>query len=167
MALPQWFPFRRKPSLNVPIDHVLRKDSQLHGRLVFSGGLSVEGVVEGELQPQGPNSAIVVGKGARVVTSELKADILLIHGQVQAQQIQAKQVVLTATAKVIGSIDADAVEIHQGARFEGQVVTRGVVPATVPAPTPETSPRSSSAAVAKERLEGLTGRKPAVVAEVG
>lgn len=167
MALSQWFPFRRKPSLNVPIDHVLRKDSQLHGRLVFSGGLSVEGVVEGELQPQGPNSAIVVGKGARVVTSELKADILLIHGQVQAQQIQAKQVVLTATAKVTGSIDADAVEIHQGARFGGQVVTRGVVPAAVPTSAPEPPSRTSTAAVAKERLEGLTGRKPSVVAEVG
>lgn len=169
MALSRWFPSFRKPSLSVPIDHVLRKDSELHGRLVFSGGLSVEGRVDGELQAQGSNSAIVVGKGARVTTAVLKVGTLLVHGELQAERIEAKQVVLTATAKVIGAIDADAVEIHQGARFEGQVVTRGVIapaPVAIETPTPSTRPTTSSATVAKERLEGLTGRSQ-TVAEAG
>lgn len=165
MAFPSLFSRRQKAALNVPINHVLGNDTELHGRLVFSGGLSVEGRVEGDLQANGSDSAIVVSKGARVITPLLKADTLLIHGEVQAERIQAKCVVLTATSKVSGAIDAGAIEIHQGARFEGQVVTRGEVATATPvASTAHISASGegrTSSSIAKERLEGVTGRSRA------
>lgn len=148
--------FRSGPALEVAIHHVLRADSVLTGTLQFSGGLSVEGRVQGQLMAQGPKTGVVVGKDAEVITEHLKADTVLIHGRVIAKSIQAKKVVLTAAAFVEGDIDAEAFEVHTGAQFRGQVLMRGVPKAA----TEPVAPRSDSAGTAKARLQAATQTAP-------
>ena len=152
--------FRKSPTLDVDVDHVLRKDSELQGRLIFSGGLSLEGKVQGDLVALGSKTAVVVGQHASLVTDLLKAETIVVHGHVQANRIEAKRIVLAATARVTGNIDAEAVEVHTGARFEGQVVTRGL---QQPATEAASRPAEGSASMARSRLDSITDRSRPMV----
>lgn len=151
---------RKNATLNIDVDHVLRKDSELQGRLTFSGGLSVEGKVQGDLVALGSKTAVVVGEQASVVTDLLKAETIVVHGHVQANRIEAKRIVLATTARVTGNIDAEAVEVHTGAQFEGQVTTRGL---QQPAGEALARPAEGSASVARSRLDSLTDRSRPMV----
>ena len=148
--------FRRGPALKVAIHHVLRADSVLTGTLEFEGGLSVEGQVNGHLHAKGPHTGIVVGNHAKVTTEHLKADTVLVHGWVVAKTIEAKKVVLTATAQVEGDIDAESFEVHTGAQFKGQVIMRGA-----PSAKPVVADRAAgSASTARNRLQVITDPSP-------
>lgn len=151
MSLARFLSFGR-PSLEVPIHHVLRADATLQGRLTFKGGLDVQGRVEGDLVPTGPETAVVVGPRAEVKTSVLQAKTLIVHGQVQAERIEADRVVLTASARVVcGDLRAQAIETHPGAAFEGRVaLERRAAEPAAPA-------KDGSAAMARNRLEVLVG----------
>ena len=136
--------FSRAPHLSVPIHHVLRQGLRLQGSLAFTGGLQIEGRVEGALLPDGDlrQTGIVVEATGEVVCETLRAGTIVIRGKVRAQHIVAQDIVLTAGAQVEGRLQAQRIEIQAGALFDGEVHV-----SPPPAPVP-----SGSAATAKARL---------------
>ncbi len=147
--------FSRKPVLDLPVHQVLPAQSRLEGKLTFSGGLHIQGQVEGELVAQGSNTNIVVDRNALVTTQILRADTVLIHGKVDAQFIRGQRIVLASSARVTGTLEAGAVEIQEGARFEGRVAVQGIEKTETPAVGISVS--GGSAEAARERLKDVLG----------
>lgn len=143
----RFFSFRR---LKVPVHQTIHKDCRVEGTLHFKGGLLIEGTVKGDLHGADTKSCITVGKHGSLSTSRVRADILIVNGTLQADSIQARQVVLGAGSKVKAAIlQGDLVEIHTGAQFEGSVDIRGETPKSVP--LSENLARGT-AVLAKDRL---------------
>ncbi len=141
------------PSLKIAIHHTLPSGSQLEGTLTFKGGLLIEGSVLGCLNPQGAKSSVTVGERGVVEIQTLEVDTLVINGRVNAKSLKARRVVLGATSKVVGDIEAQTIEIHTGAVFDGRVVSVGA-PVEINVPPPA----KGTASQARQRLETLTAR---------
>lgn len=141
--------FSRPSTVDIAVHQVLPAEARLEGKLTFSGGLHIQGHVQGTLVPQGPDTGIVVDRSAHVITEALEADTVLVHGQVSAQVIRARRIVLSGSAQVTGALEAAEVEIQKGALFEGRVFIKRPALAE---PTARMLSSTGSASIARDRL---------------
>lgn len=161
------FSFQRKPTLDVPVHHVLQANTHLHGSFAFSGGLLIHGEIDGAIEAKGPQSCVVVGKTGVVTTQRLQADTLILHGKVTATSIVGDRIVLSSTAQVTGDIQGGSVEIHNGACFEGRVSipqNKPQDPAESREPAEVTFSLPGSAQTARSRLDAVVSRGTTVEA---
>ena len=143
------------PSLKVAIHHTLPRESHIEGTLSFKGGLLVQGSIHGRLDPQGPKPTLTISEQGRVEVPSLEVDTLIVNGRMRALNLKARRVVLGATSDVKADIEAQIIEIHTGALFDGRVISSG----EAPKPDKASAIMDGSASEARKRLESLVGAK--------
>jgi cytoskeletal protein CcmA (bactofilin family) len=94
---------------------VIGAQTHIEGSITVAGGLRVLGTVEGELVIEGP---IWVAEHGRV-TASLLATQVSVAGTVEGRIHCSGRVELLPTAQVTGEVQAEALVIRDGARFEG------------------------------------------------
>lgn len=92
--------------------------TRVNGRIEGSRDVAIEGVVDGEIELA---EALTVAEPG-LVRADIQVREALISGAVEGDIRATERIVLTATARVTGTIDAPAVRIEDGARFSGEVV---------------------------------------------
>jgi cytoskeletal protein CcmA (bactofilin family) len=102
---------------------VLGPTLRFKGELTADEDLVVHGQIEGTL---GPAPRVTIGPDARV-TANVQAQTIVVEGTVVGNLTAQSHVVVKETAIVEGNIDAGAVSILEGARFNG-AVTMGARP---------------------------------------
>ena len=93
---------------------VIGPELQIVGNLHCTGGIQVEGSVEGQITGQ----AVTIAEGAQV-SGPVHADAVRVSGSINGQ-IQGNSVILASTASVKGNIAHKTLSIEAGAQFEGQ-----------------------------------------------
>ncbi len=92
---------------------IISSDLTITGDLVCDGEVHVDGVIEGDIRCR----VLVVGANAQIHGS-VQADVAKIHGHIDGI-LCARSIFLATTAKVIGDITHERLEIEQGAFLEG------------------------------------------------
>lgn len=92
--------------------------TRVNGRIEGSRDVAIEGVVDGEIEL---SEALTVAEPG-LVRADIQVREALISGAVEGDIRATERIVLTATARVTGTIDAPAIRIEDGARFSGEVV---------------------------------------------
>lgn len=106
-----------------PYDTASERVSVLGPTLRFKGELSadedlvVHGQVDGTI---GPSPRVTIGPEARV-TADVRAGIVVVEGTVHGNLHAATSVLVRESATLAGDIEAPAVSIQEGARFNGRV----------------------------------------------
>jgi cytoskeletal protein CcmA (bactofilin family) len=95
------------------VPSIISGEMTLKGDLVSTGEVHVDGVIRGDVTVKG----LTVGENAQV-HGHISADWVRICGSVTGR-IQAPEVTLTRTARVIGDIDHLTLTIEAGAFLEG------------------------------------------------
>ena len=99
----------------VELSTFIGKDCRVGGSIFVSGGLKVDGEVDGKIESEG---FVTVGKTG-VVKSDIFAEECLISGNVNGN-IEVKEVLeLEKSAVLNGDITAKILKIHSGAIFNG------------------------------------------------
>jgi cytoskeletal protein CcmA (bactofilin family) len=93
----------------------LHKGSRVSGQLSFQGPARIDGVMEGEIQCQGP---LTIGDGAEV-RAKISGQIVVIRGKVEGNVTAKERVELLAPARLIGNVTAPRLIITEGAVFDG------------------------------------------------
>jgi cytoskeletal protein CcmA (bactofilin family) len=93
----------------------LHKGSRVSGQLSFQGPARIDGVVEGEIQCQGP---LTIGDGAEV-RAKISGQIVVIRGKVEGNVTAKERVELLAPARLIGNVTAPRLIITEGVVFDG------------------------------------------------
>lgn len=101
-----------------PIDSVIGPGLQWKGALTGSGGLRVDGSVDGDININGP---LVVAEGGKVTAEEVRATAVLVAGTIKAN-IMADRVEILATGRVYGDLVTQAFASEDGAFLRGQVI---------------------------------------------
>lgn len=94
------------------------------GALRSDGTIRIDGLVEGEVVA---GVALIVGEGA-VVTARVTAGLVVSRGTITGDITAREKVVLHATARLTGTVEAPRLSIEEGAVFTGRLVM-GAVPA--------------------------------------
>jgi cytoskeletal protein CcmA (bactofilin family) len=112
-----WFKARRQ----VPIRSLISESAVLRGELRFVDGLRIDGEVHGDvLAIAGSDSLLVISENARV-HGKVKAGHVIISGQVNGPVDCEDLLELQPKAKVVGDIRYGTLEMHHGARVEGEL----------------------------------------------
>ena len=112
-----WFKVKRQ----VPIRNLISESAVLHGELRFVDGLRIDGEVHGDvLAMPGSSSLVVISEGARV-HGRVKAGHIIVCGQVNGPVECEELLELQPKARVTGDIRYGTLEMHLGARVEGEL----------------------------------------------
>jgi len=82
-----------------------------------SGGVRIEGPLEGEISIQG---LVVIGETGRVTCENLRANTVVVAGAVRGN-ITAEKIEIRATGRVWGDVVTVAFSTEEGAFLRGQV----------------------------------------------
>src|SRR6266542_7164758 len=91
------------------------KGSRVCGKLAFESSIRIYGEVEGEIAA---GEAVIIRRGARV-NAKIRANEVVIEGDVTADIRATGRVEVGATGRLSGTIATPRLVIHEGATFDG------------------------------------------------
>jgi len=103
------------------IESVIGPSLVVKGEIQSSGALRVDGTVEGSISSKG--TVVVANNG--VVKADIKADRIVIGGNIHGNVVAREKVEILSTGKLYGDIVtiARGFIVHEGAIFEGACKT--------------------------------------------
>jgi cytoskeletal protein CcmA (bactofilin family) len=99
---------------NVAAAIVIERNSKFSGQLKFTGAITIEGQVEGELIAE----RIVIHEGG-VVNASVDGNTVIIAGTVKGDVKASGELEILASGVVDGSVTAPAITVRRGGRVEG------------------------------------------------
>ena len=111
--------------------NVLNSDVEIKGNLKFSGELTLEGKLEGEVQTDG---VLNLGDTA-VVNGNINAQSVVVRGKINGNINAKEKIEIKAKAELFGDIRATKLVVEEGVTFVGktEVNPNKVTPTTPPA----------------------------------
>jgi len=108
------------PVQNTPVERVtsvLGPGINWDGNLRGSGGVRIEGTLEGEIAIRG---LVVIGETGRVTCQSLQANTIIVAGAVKGN-ITAEKLEIRSTGRVWGDVVTGAFSTEEGAFLRGQI----------------------------------------------
>lgn len=107
------------------IDTLIGAGTTITGDIAFSGGLRIDGEIDGNVHATGNQaSTLVISEHARI-SGEVSVAHLVINGAVNGPVISSGFLELQAKARVTGDIQYSSIEMHLGAVVEGRMIHTG------------------------------------------
>ena len=115
--------FKNKPSLpEGQVDTLIGPQVVIHGDLVFSGGLYVEGRVVGRVHAEDGAKAVMTLADGGSVEGEIRAPVGFFYGRVEGDVHSSERLELAAKARVDGNVHYKVVEMAAGSRLSGRLL---------------------------------------------
>ncbi len=103
------------------IDSLIGAGTRIEGNVHFSGGLRVDGEINGNIIAETDKpSTLVLSEQARV-TGEINVTHLVVNGAITGPVRASEYMELQSKAKVIGDVCYKTLEIHLGATVTGKL----------------------------------------------
>jgi cytoskeletal protein CcmA (bactofilin family) len=100
-------------------ESIIGQSMVIHGNLLISKGIRVDGVVDGNiLQQDGQNAVIAISEKAKV-NGDLKAGSVIVAGYLRGNIFSNTRVELLKTARIDGNISYSSIGIEVGAVING------------------------------------------------
>jgi cytoskeletal protein CcmA (bactofilin family) len=115
---------RKKSTLGMSIESfesIIGQSLRIDGNLLINQCVRVDGIVNGNIfQEEGREATVAVAKGA-LVKGDIRAQHVIISGEVQGNIFSSGPVELLATAHVRGDIRYGTIGLEVGARITGNL----------------------------------------------
>lgn len=149
---------RKAPRLPGRIDTLIGRGTQLRGDLEFSGGVHIDGVLQGQVHgiDGAMPSTLWVGEPGQI-KGNVEVSIAVINGEVLGNVCGVQRVVLSAKARVTGDVSYGVIEMALGARIEGRLMplAGGATVAALAPPAATTDASVATAAAAETRTDNV------------
>lgn len=104
------------------IDTLIGPQVTLHGDLVFSGGLYIEGRIHGKvIAEEGAHAVLTLAEQGRI-EGEVQAPVVVINGELQGDVYASERIELATKARVQGNVHYKVVEMRAGATLTGRLI---------------------------------------------
>lgn len=113
---------KKKDRRHTVVDTLVGANSKIHGDLNFEGGCHIDGVVEGSVSAdEDSNSALSISEQG-TVEGGVTVPYVVLHGIVRGDVYATRRVELGPTARVIGNVYYNLIEMAIGAEINGKLV---------------------------------------------
>ena len=113
---------KRHSKPQTQIDSLIGAGTTIEGNLNFSGGLRIDGQVNGNVvAEQGKPSTLVLSEHARV-NGEVNVTHLVINGSISGPVFASEYMELQSKAKINGDVHYTTLEIQLGAIVDGRLI---------------------------------------------
>ncbi len=104
------------------IDTLIGQSATINGDLVFSGGLHVDGTINGNvIAEDGSEALLILSKSGRI-NGDVKVPNMLLNGEIVGDVFGANRVELAADSRINGSVYYNLIEIAIGAEVNGGLI---------------------------------------------
>lgn len=104
------------------IDTLIGPQVIIHGDLVFSGGLYVEGRIHGKVIAEEGQPAVLTLAEQGCIEGEVHVPVVVINGQLHGDVYACERVELAARARVLGNVHYKLAEMKTGATLTGRLI---------------------------------------------
>lgn len=114
--------FGRKKRQHSVIDTLIGSNSKVNGDLIFDGGCHINGSVKGSVTADSEgNSALSISEEGSV-EGGVSVPYVVLKGIVRGDVVASQRVELGSTARVIGNVYYNLIEMAIGAEINGKLV---------------------------------------------
>ncbi|HXS67533.1 MAG TPA: polymer-forming cytoskeletal protein [Candidatus Polarisedimenticolia bacterium] len=121
--------------------NVLASDVEIKGNLKFSGELTFDGKIDGEIQTDG---ILNLGDSA-VVNGNINAQNVVVRGKINGNITAKEKIDIKTKAELFGDIRASKLSVEEGVTFVGKTEVNPNKVSPTPAPRPSEGPKASEA----------------------
>ena len=114
--------FKRKPNKSLKIDTLIGAGTRINGDVEFSGGLHLDGYINGNVSG-GQNTVLSVSEQGGIEGS-VNASTVILNGLVKGDIDATLRVELGEKARVLGNVRYSAIETAVGAQINGKLIHR-------------------------------------------
>lgn len=114
--------FNRKQRRHTVVDTLVGTNTKINGDLNFTGGCHIDGTVKGNVSADADgDSALSVSENGSV-EGGVTVPYVVLHGIVRGDVFASQRVELGPTARVIGNVYYNLIEMAIGAEINGKLV---------------------------------------------
>ncbi len=114
--------FGRKQARHNRVDTLVGPNSQVNGDLSFEGGCHINGTVKGNVNSDGDSDSMLSISENGMVEGGVTVPYVVLHGIVRGDVVAGQRVELGPTARVIGNVYYNLIEMAIGAEINGKLV---------------------------------------------
>ncbi len=112
-----------KPASSHRYDTLIARGTELKGDVTFSGGLHIDGRIEGKIKSAPDNNGAVVRiSEAGEVHGDVVAPHVVINGTVHGDVYSSEHIELAPKASITGNVYYNLIEMAMGAEVNGNLV---------------------------------------------
>lgn len=135
--------FGRRKQTSTRIDTLLGKTATLNGDLEFTGGLHLDGRVNGNVRSTAEDGGALSVSESGFIEGSVEVTSIVMNGTVNGDILARERLVLGGKARVNGNVHYGVIEMAPGA-----VITGKLIPLSNEAPAAAESPAEATPAVA-------------------
>jgi cytoskeletal protein CcmA (bactofilin family) len=126
--------FGRKQRRHSVVDSLVGSNTQVNGDLIFTGGCHIDGTVKGNVSAEADNHSALSISEDGTVEGGVTVPYVVLNGIVRGDVVATQRVELGPTARVIGNVYYNLIEMAIGAEINGKLVHQpeGQVPLIEP-----------------------------------
>jgi cytoskeletal protein CcmA (bactofilin family) len=114
--------FKRRDNAAASIDTLIGRSARVQGDIEFSGGLHIDGCVNGNVRVVSGGSASLSVSEHGVIDGSVEAPQVVLNGTVNGDIVARDRVVLGAKARVRGNVSYGVIEMALGAEITGRLI---------------------------------------------
>ena len=137
--------FGRRKQSSTRIDTLLGKTATLNGDLEFSGGLHLDGRVNGNVRSNAEDGGALSVSESGVIEGNVEVTNIVMNGTVNGDMHARDRLVLGGSARVNGNVHYGVIEMAPGAVITGKLIPLGQGQAASPENQPEAAPPVAAA----------------------
>mgnify|MGYP001795260057 CR=1 FL=1 len=136
--------FSNKRRKNLSIETLVGASTRIEGDLNFTGASHVDGIVNGGVTATGDSNSTLSVSERGEIHGNVSAPHGVLNGLVKGDVNAHQRVELGPTARVIGNVYYNLIEMAIGAEINGKLVHQGdAVEGSEPAPVPDAEPQQA------------------------
>jgi cytoskeletal protein CcmA (bactofilin family) len=112
----------KKPKQTAHIDSLIGQNTEIHGDVIFSGGLHVDGTVKGSVIAESGEDSVLTLSERGTIEGEVKVPNVVVNGAVIGDVHATGHVELAAHARVHGNVYYSLIEMAMGAEVNGKLM---------------------------------------------
>jgi len=114
--------FKKSNRVQNSIDTLIGVDTRIEGNIHFSGGLRIDGSVQGAVTEPNDNPSTLILSELGRIEGAVTASKVIINGAVIGPVKAGQFIELQTKARITGDVYYNSLEMHTGAVIEGKLV---------------------------------------------
>ena len=112
---------KRNDRAMAAISTLIAAGTTIRGDVHFSGGLHLEGVIEGSISAEGDDAVLTLSDKGRV-NGEVRVSNAVVNGSVNGDIFAAERLELAGNARITGNVHYKVLEMAAGAQINGKML---------------------------------------------
>jgi cytoskeletal protein CcmA (bactofilin family) len=104
------------------IDSLIGQHTKIQGEINFSGGLHVDGTIEGNITAIEDSDAVLTLSEQGTIHGDIRVPNIILNGTVRGNVYAEEHIELALNARVVGNVYYNLIEMAMGAEVNGSLI---------------------------------------------